>query len=166
DVLTFTICTGNEDDRRLGLETLEGIRLVREELPGVGLLLGLSNISFGLNPAARHVLNSVYLHHAREAGLTAAILHSARIEPLHRIDERARQIAEDLIFDRRREGYDPLQAFLKLFEGVDVKKKAARVIPQDVLERLRWRIVEGERPGLEDDLRLALETKKPLAIVN
>ena len=166
DVLTFTICTGNEDDRRLGLETLEGIRRVRAELPGVGLLLGLSNISFGLNPAARHVLNSVFLHHAQEAGLTAAILHAARIEPLHRIDPKARQVAEDLIFDRRREGYDPLQEFLKLFEGVDVKKKQAREVPADVFQRLKWRIVEGEKPGLEDDLRLATQSKKPLEIIN
>jgi 5-methyltetrahydrofolate--homocysteine methyltransferase len=166
DVLTFTICTGNEDDRKLGLETLEGIRRVRAELPGVGLLLGLSNISFGLNPAARHVLNSVFLHHAQEAGLTAAILHAARIEPLHRIDPKAREVAEDLIFDRRREGYDPLQAFLKLFEGVDVKKKKAREVPTDVFERLKWRIVEGEKPGLEDDLALAMTSKKPLEIVN
>ncbi len=164
--MTFTICTGNEDDRRLALETLEGIKRLREELPGVGLILGVSNVSFGLNPAARHVLNSVFLHHATEAGLTAAILHAARIEPLHRIDARVREVAEDLIFDRRREGYDPLQEYLKLFEGVDVKKKAARVVPEDVLERLRWRIVEGERPGLEDDLLLALERKTPLAIVN
>jgi 5-methyltetrahydrofolate--homocysteine methyltransferase len=166
DVLTFTICTGNEDDRRLGLETLEGIRRVRAELPGVGLLLGLSNISFGLNPAARHVLNSVYLHHATEAGLTAAILHSARIEPLHRIDSRAREVAEDLIFDRRRDGYDPLQEFLKLFEGVETKKKAEREIPAGVFERLKWRIVEGEKPGLIEDLELARRTKKPLEIIN
>ena len=166
DVLTFTICTGNEDDRKLGAETLEGIRLVKQELPGVGLLLGLSNISFGLNPAARHVLNSVYLHHAREAGLTAAILHSARIEPLHRIDERARQLAEDLIFDRRREGYDPLQEFLKFFDGAQVAKKAARKIPEDVYTRLAWRIVEGEKPGLEDDLKIALLSKRPLEIIN
>ncbi len=166
DVLTFTICTGNEDDRRLGLETLEGIRRVKEELPGVGLLLGLSNISFGLNPAARHVLNSVYLHHAREAGLTAAILHSARIEPLHRIDARAKEVAEDLIFDRRRAGYDPLQEFLKLFEGAQVSKKAARKVPEDVFERLTWRIVEGERGGLEDDLKSALTTKAPLEVIN
>ncbi|MFN0241268.1 MAG: methionine synthase [Planctomycetota bacterium] len=166
DVLTFTICTGNEDDRRLGLETLDGIRRVKAELPGVGLLLGLSNISFGLNPAARHVLNSVYLHHAVQAGLTAAILHSARIEPLHRIDKQAGEIAEDLIFDRRREGYDPLQSFLKHFEGVDVKKKAARSVPADVFERLKWRIVEGEKPGLQDDLALALQSKKPLEVIN
>jgi 5-methyltetrahydrofolate--homocysteine methyltransferase len=166
DVLTFTIATGNEDDRRLGAETLEGIRRVRAELPGVGLLLGLSNISFGLNPAARHVLNSVYLHHAQEAGLSAAILHSARIEPLHRIDARAREVAEDLIFDRRREGYDPLQEFLRLFEGAQVAKKAARVVPEDVYARLQWRIVEGEKPGLEDDLALAMKQKKPLEIIN
>ncbi|MCA8979821.1 MAG: methionine synthase [Planctomycetes bacterium] len=166
DVLTFTICTGNEDDRRLGLETLEGIRRVKEELPGVGLLLGLSNISFGLNPAARHVLNSVYLHHAQKAGLSAAILHSGRIEPLHHIDEEARRTAEDLIFDRRREGYDPLQAFMALFDGVDVKARAARELPADVFERLKWRIVEGERDGLFEDLDEAMTSKEPLAIIN
>ena len=166
DVLTFTICTGNEDDRKLGLETLEGIRRVRAEFPGVSTVLGLSNISFGLNAAARHVLNSVYLHHAREAGLTAAILHSGRIEPLHRVDPAARQAAEDLIFDRRREGYDPLQALLKLFEGAQVKAKAARKAPEDVFERLKWRIVEGERIGLEDDLGVAMQSKRPLDIIN
>jgi len=166
DVLTFTICTGNEDDRRLGLETLEGIRRVRAELPGVGLLLGLSNISFGLNPAARHVLNSVYLHHAQQAGLSAAILHSARIEPLHHIDEKVRAVAEDLIFDRRREGYDPLQEFMRLFDGVDVKARKEREVPADVLERLKWRIIEGEREGLEADLDQALRVKAALEIVN
>jgi 5-methyltetrahydrofolate--homocysteine methyltransferase len=166
DVLTFTICTGNDEDRRLGLETLEGIRRVRAELPGVGTLLGVSNISFGLNPAARHVLNSVFLHHAQEAGLTAAIVHSARIVPLHRIDPRARRVAEDLIFDRRREGYDPLQEFLKLFEGAQVAAKKERRVPGDLWERLRWRIVEGERKGLEEDLAEALRTKKALDVVN
>jgi 5-methyltetrahydrofolate--homocysteine methyltransferase len=166
DVLTFTICTGNDDDRRLGLETLHGIRRVRDELPGVGTLLGVSNISFGLNAAARHVLNSVFLHHAQEAGLTAAIVHSARIMPLHRIDKRAREVAEDLIFDRRREGYDPLQEYLKLFEGAQVAAKKERAIPKDLWERLRWRIVEGERKGLEDDLTLAMGHKRPLEIIN
>ncbi|MEO6711005.1 MAG: vitamin B12 dependent-methionine synthase activation domain-containing protein, partial [Planctomycetota bacterium] len=118
------------------------------------------------NPAARHVLNSVYLHHAQEAGLTAAILHSARITPLHHIEPDARRIAEDLIFDRRREGYDPLQAYLKLFEGVNVAAKKERAIPADIWERLRWRIVEGERKGLEADLDAALAHKLPLAIIN
>jgi len=166
DVLTFTICTGNEDDRKLGLETLEGIRRVHAELPGVNSLLGLSNISFGLDPAARHVLNSVFMHHAQEAGLTAAILHSGRIEPLHHIDEKARQVAEDLIFDRRREGYDPLQEFMRLFEGVDVKKRAEREVPQDLWQRLRWRIIEGEKNGLIEDLDAAMGRKRPLEIIN
>jgi len=166
DVLTFTICTGNEDDRKLGLETLEGIRRVRAELPGVGTLLGLSNISFGLKPAARHALNSVYLHHAQEAGLTAAILHSGRIEPLHHLDEEIRTTCEDLIFDRRAEGYDPLHKLMALFEGVDVKAKKERAIPKDVFERLKWRIIEGERTGLEQDLDEAMGTKLPLEIIN
>ena len=167
DCLTFTICTGNEDDRRHGINTLEGIRRIHEELPGVGTLLGLSNISFGLRPAARHALNSVFLHHAQEAGLTAAILHAGRIEPLHKIPAEVRKTCEDLIFDRRSEGYDPLHKLMELFEGVDVKaKKAAREVPSDVFERLKWRIVEGEKPGIEDDLDLAMQKKKPLEIIN
>jgi 5-methyltetrahydrofolate--homocysteine methyltransferase len=166
DVLTFTICTGNEDDRKLGAETLEGIRRVRAELPGVGALLGLSNISFGLRPAARHALNSVFLHHAQEAGLTAAILHAGRIEPLHHIDDEVRKTCEDLIFDRRSDGYDPLHRLMELFENVDPKAKKEREIPGDVFERLKWRIVEGERTGLPEDLDLALKDKKPLEIIN
>ncbi|MCZ6597557.1 MAG: methionine synthase [Planctomycetota bacterium] len=166
DVLTFTVCTGSQEDRRHAIETLEGIRRVREELPGVGTLLGLSNISFGLRAAARHALNSVFLHHAQEAGLTAAILHAGRIEPLHHIDDEVRQVCEDLIFDRRREGYNPLSRLMELFDGVDAKAKKEREIPDDLFERLKWRIIEGERPGLEEDLDLAMASKKPLEIVN
>ncbi len=167
DVLTFTVCTGNEDDRKHAINTLEGIRRVREELPGVNTLLGLSNVSFGLRPAARHALNSVFLHHAQEAGLSAAILHAGRIEPLHHIEPEVRQVCEDLIYDRRREGYDPLHKLMELFDGVDVKARmAARVVPEDVFERLQWRIVEGEKPGLDEDLDLALQSKTPLDIVN
>ncbi len=166
DVLTFTICTGNEDDRKLGLETLDGIRRVREELPGVGTLLGLSNISFGLKPAARHALNSVFMHHAQEAGLTAAILHAGRIEPLHRIPDEVRQVCDDLIFDRREEGYDPLHKLMELFEGVDVKAAKEDHIPEELFERLKWRIVEGERTGLEEDLTEARAQKAPLEIIN
>jgi len=166
DVLTFTICTGNEDDRKHGIHTLEGIRRVKEELPGVGTLLGLSNISFGLRPAARHALNSVFMHYAQEAGLTAAILHSGRIEPLHSIDPEVRKTCEDLIFDRRAEGYDPLQALMELFDGVDVKAKKARSVPEDVFERLKWRIIEAEKPGLEEDLDLAMKEKAALEIIN
>ena len=167
DVLTFTICTGNEDDRKHGIHTLEGIRRVTQELPGVNTLLGLSNISFGLRPAARHALNSVFMHHAQEAGLTAAILHAGRIEPLHHIEAEVREVCEDLIFDRRREGYDPLHKLMELFEGVDVKaRKAARQVPEDVFERLKWRIIEGEKPGIQEDLDLAMAEKRPLDIVN
>ncbi len=166
DVLTFTICTGNEDDRKHAINTLEGVRRIREELPGVGTLLGLSNVSFGLAPAARHALNSVFLHHAQAAGLTAAILHAARIEPLHKIDPEIRQVCEDLIFDRRQEGYDPLQRLMKLFEGVGVKKREGQDAPQDVFERLKWRIIEGEKVGLEADLELAMKSKQPLDIIN
>ena len=96
DPLTFTICTGNEDDRKLGVETLRGIELIHREFPEAGIILGLSNISFGLKPAARHILNSVFLYHAQLAGLTAAIVHAAKIMPLNRIDPVARQVAEDL----------------------------------------------------------------------
>ncbi|MAB81420.1 MAG: methionine synthase [Planctomycetes bacterium] len=166
DVLTFTVCTGNEDDRRHGINTLEGLKRVREELPGVGTLLGLSNISFGLRPAARHALNSVFLHHAQQAGLTAAILHSGRIEPLHSIAPEVRKTCEDLIFDRRSADYDPLHKLMELFDGVDVGAKKARSIPEDVFERLKWRIVEGEKPGLEKDLDLALQSKPALEIIN
>ncbi len=166
DVLTFTVCTGNEDDRKHGANTLEGIRRIHAELPGVSSILGLSNISFGLRPAARHALNSVYLHHAQEAGLTAAILHAGRIEPLHKIEPEVRKACEDLIFDRRSEGYDPLHELMRLFDGIDVKAKRERDVPKDVFERLKWRIVEGEKPGLPEDLELALKSKPALEIVN
>lgn len=101
DPLTFTICTGNEDDRKLGLWTLEAIERIRRELPDVQVILGLSNISFGLNPAARHVLNSVYLDHAQKRGMTGAIIHVSKIAPLHKIPKHEVEAAEDLIYDRR-----------------------------------------------------------------
>jgi len=102
DPLTFTICTGNEDDRKLGLWTLEAIERISKELPDIQIILGLSNISFGLNPAARHVLNSVYLDHAAKRGMTGAIIHVSKIMPLHKIAPHEVEAAEDLIFDRRR----------------------------------------------------------------
>ncbi len=165
DPLTFTICTGNEDDRKLGLWTLEGIRLIAQEFPRCGIVLGLSNISFGINPHARHALNSVYLHHAREAGLTAAIVHADKITPLYKLPAEVKQVCEDLIFDRRREGYDPLHVMLALF--ADVKsEKVVKVVSLDVEERLKERIVDGERPGIEADLDEAMTKRKPLEIIN
>ncbi len=166
DPLTFTVCTGNEDDRRLGIETLDGIAEIVAALPECQVILGLSNISFGLCPAARGVLNSVYLDHAMRRGLTGAILHVSKIVPLHRIPEQEVRVAEDLIFDRRRPGYDPLQAFIALFENRKEAKCPATRRPEAIEERLKQRIVEGDRQGLEDDLRCALETYKPLDIIN
>jgi 5-methyltetrahydrofolate--homocysteine methyltransferase len=166
DPLTFTICTGNEDDRKLGLWTLEAIERIAKELPACQIILGLSNISFGLNPAARHVLNSVFLDHALKRGLTGAILHVSKIMPLHRIPEEEVRVAEDLIFDRRRPDYDPLQAFIALFENRVATKAAKKERPAAVEERLKQRIVDGDRQGLDEDLRLAMEKHQPLDIIN
>jgi 5-methyltetrahydrofolate--homocysteine methyltransferase len=166
DPLTFTIATGNEDDRKLGLWTLEGIRMIREEFPDIQIILGLSNISFGLNPAARAVLNSVFLDHAVKAGMTGAIVHVSKIRPLHMIDPADVKVCEDLIYDRRSEGYDPLQKLLELFadrKAADATKKKRA----DTAEgRLKDRIVDGDRKGLTEDLDEALKTNKPLDIIN
>jgi 5-methyltetrahydrofolate--homocysteine methyltransferase len=165
DPLTFTICTGNEDDRKLAIATLDAIEQIKQRLPHCFTLLGLSNVSFGLKPPARHVLNSVFLHHARLRGLDAAIVHAAKIRPLFQIDEKQRQVAEDLILDRRRPGYDPLHELIGLFENVE-EEKTARKPAANVEERLKERIIRGERPGIDQDLQLALATHPPLAIIN
>ena len=166
DPLTFTIATGNEDDRKLAQWTLEGIAAIHAEFPEIQIILGLSNVSFGLNPAARAVLNSVFLDHAARAGMTGAIIHVSKIRPMHLIAEEEKQVAEDLIFDRRREGYDPLQRLLELFAG----RKAADTVKKERAEtaegRLKDRIVDGDRKGLTDDLDEALLTLAPLDIIN
>jgi 5-methyltetrahydrofolate--homocysteine methyltransferase len=166
DPLTFTICTGNEDDRRLGLNTLEAIAAIRERMPDCQIILGLSNISFGLNPPARQVLNSVFLQHALDRGLTGAIVHFSKILPLHRIPEQEVRVAEDLIFDRRADGYDPLQAFIALFEGRAGEKTEKKGRPEKLEDRLSQRIVDGDRLDLETDLDLAMQVYKPLDIIN
>jgi len=166
DPLTFTICTGNEDDRRLGLETLGALGAIKDECPGVHTLLGLSNISFGIKAPARCVLNSVFLHHARERGLDAAIMHVSGIVPLFKIEEDHRRFAEDLIFDRRRDGYDPLQELLKAFESVESSVATEAEKPKNVEDRLRLRIVNGDRVGLDEDLEEAMLTHRPLDIIN
>jgi len=167
DALTFTLVTGNEEDRRHGMETLDGLRQIKDALPGVHTILGLSNISFGLKPAARRVLNSVFLHHAREAGLDGAILHSTGIEPLFQIDERQRKVAEDVVFDRRAPGYDPLKELLEFFADDD-KAVDGTDAPgsRSIEERLKRRVVDGDRVGLDDDLTEALATYTPLDIIN
>ncbi|HLJ08632.1 MAG TPA: vitamin B12 dependent-methionine synthase activation domain-containing protein, partial [Acidimicrobiia bacterium] len=168
DPLVLPLSTGMEESRRDGIETLEGTRRIKDELPGVFTIVGLSNVSFGLSPAARHVLNSMFLHELVDAGLDAAIVHAARIMPLSKIDERAREVCLDLIYDRRREGYDPLQELLAMFEGVS----AGAVETEDrsdwpVERRLEQRIIDGDRNGLEDDLAEALAAgHAALTIVN
>lgn len=166
DPLTFTICTGNEDDRRHGIETINAIGLIKEQCPGVHTLLGLSNISFGIKPECRKVLNSVFLHHTRERGLDAAILHTTGIIPLYKIDETHRRIAEDLIYDRRREGYDPLHELLNAFADITTTETEKKSKPAKVEDRLKIRIIEGDRTGLEEDLDEAMLTNRPLDIVN
>ncbi|MDX6332065.1 MAG: 5-methyltetrahydrofolate--homocysteine methyltransferase, partial [Streptomycetaceae bacterium] len=170
DCLTFTICTGQEESRKDGLHTIEAIRELKRRHPDVQTTLGLSNISFGLNPAARVVLNSVFLNECVQAGLDSAIVHASKILPIARIPEEQREVALDLVHDRRREGYDPLQAYLELFEGVDLKSvKAGRAeelaaLPLD--ERLQRRIIDGEKIGLQADLDEALAARPALEIVN
>ncbi len=167
DVLTFPLSTGDDDLRRDAMETIDAIRQIKAELPGAHTVLGLSNVSFGLKPAARHVLNSVFLHECREAGLDAAIVHAARIMPLHRIDEAQKEAALDLIYDRRRENYDPLTEFMALFENVEagaIEKEDRSGWP--VSERLKHRIIDGERDGLETDLQEQLTELTPLQVVN
>ncbi len=166
DPLTFTIATGNEDDRKLGEWTLQGIRAIREEFPDIQIILGLSNISFGLNPAARAVLNSVFLDHALRAGMSGAIVHVSKIRPLHLISPDEVQVMEDLIFDRRRENYDPLQRLLEMFADRKAADAVKKQRSDNVDERLKDRIVDGDRKGLTDDLDEALRKLSPLDIIN
>ncbi len=169
DALALPLSTGMEESRKDGIETIEGIRRIKAELPGVYTILGLSNVSFGLNPAARQVLNSVFLHECVEAGLDAAIVHASKILPLSKVEERAREVCLDLIYDRRKEGYDPLSELLALFEG---KSAASATVHEDrsgwtVDQRLEHRIVDGDRNGIEADLDEAMaEGHTPLTIVN
>ncbi|MFC8938992.1 methionine synthase [Streptomyces griseoincarnatus] len=170
DCLTFTICTGQEESRKDGIATIEGIRELKRRHPDVQTTLGLSNISFGLNPAARILLNSVFLDECVKAGLDSAIVHASKILPIARFDEEQVTTALDLIYDRRREGYDPLQRLMQLFEGATAKSlRASRAdelaaLPLD--ERLKRRIVDGEKNGLEADLDEALTRRPALDIVN
>ncbi|MFN8137757.1 MAG: methionine synthase [Propionicimonas sp.] len=170
DCLTFPIATGQEETRRDAIETIEAIRRLTTAHPGVHTTLGVSNVSFGLNPAARQVLNSVFLHECVEAGLDSAIVPAARIVPISRIPEEQRRVAEDLVYDRRSDGYDPLTRFLELFEGVTTtstkEARAAELAALPVNERLQRRIVDGDAKGLEADLDEALATTPALDIIN
>jgi 5-methyltetrahydrofolate--homocysteine methyltransferase len=170
DTLTFPIATGQEETRRDALETIEAIREVKRRHPDVQTTLGVSNVSFGLNPAARVVLNSVFLHECAQAGLDSAIVHASKILPMTKIPDEQRQVALDMVYDRRREDYDPLSTFLDLFEGVDAaslrESRAEELAKLPLDERLQRRIIDGEKNGLEDDLDEAMRTRDPLEIVN
>lgn len=166
DTLTFPIATGQDETRRDGIETIEAIKLLNESFPGVQTTLGISNISFGLSPAARHVLNSVFLHECIQVGLTSAIVHAARIMPLNQIPKEQLDAALELIYDKREydaEGnvsYDPLTNYLDVFSGVDTatakQSRAAELAALPLKERLERRIIDGEKKGLELDLDEAL----------
>ncbi|MDW8810958.1 methionine synthase, partial [Streptomyces scabiei] len=170
DTLTFTICTGQEESRRDGVATIEAIRELKRRRPDVQTTLGLSNISFGLNPAARILLNSVFLDECAKAGLDSAIVHASKILPIARFSEEEVNTALDLIHDRRAEGYDPLQKLMALFEGATAKSlkagKAEELAALPLEERLGRRIIDGEKNGLEADLDEALLTRPALDIVN
>ena len=170
DCLTFPIGTGQEETRRDGIETIEAIKELKQRFPEVQTTLGISNVSFGLNPAARQVLNSVFLHECEKAGLDSAIVHASKILPMSKIDDEQREVALDMVYDRRKEGYDPLQKFLELFEGVSAQSsketRAAELAALPLSERLERRIVDGERNGLHEDLDEAMENRPPLEIIN
>jgi 5-methyltetrahydrofolate--homocysteine methyltransferase len=170
DALTFPIATGQEETRRDALETIEAIREIKRRYPTVQTTLGLSNVSFGLNPAARMVLNSVFLNECVNAGLDSAIVHASKIVPMARIPDEQRQVALDMVYDRRRAGYDPLQRFMALFEGVDAaamrQSRAEELAALPLWERLKRRIVDGELDGLRADLDDALDQRPALEIVN
>ncbi|WP_298120879.1 methionine synthase [uncultured Aurantimicrobium sp.] len=177
DALTFPIATGQEETRRDAIETIEAIRQINSKYPGIHTTLGVSNVSFGLNPASRAVLNSVFIHEAVEAGLDSAIVDAAKIVPLASIPEDQRKVALDLVWDRREydaDGnvtYDPLSTMLDLFDGVDSASlkdaRAAELAALPVGERLERRIIDGEGKGLEEDLDLARANGvTPLQIIN
>ncbi|MEM6433583.1 MAG: homocysteine S-methyltransferase family protein, partial [Cyanobacteria bacterium P01_D01_bin.115] len=171
DTLALPISTGIEEDRVNGQETIESIRLIREHLPGCHIMLGVSNVSFGLNPAARVTLNSIFLHEAMQVGLDGAIVSAAKILPLAKIDPDHQKICRDLIYDRREyDGdivtYDPLTKLTTLFEGKSLKKKEAIAKDLPIEEQLKQHIIDGERIGLEDALNVALKQYEPLAIIN
>ena len=168
DALTFPLGTGDEDLRHDAMHTIEAIRRIKSEIPGAYTTLGVSNVSFGLNPASRQVLNSVFLHEARQAGLDSAIVHASKILPLARVSEEQKKVCQDLIYDRREADYDPLSALLEMFADATIVT-AEKVDKSDwtVEQILRQRIIDGDREGLHDDLDRAMaQGIAPLDIIN
>ncbi|VXD22894.1 methionine synthase [Planktothrix paucivesiculata] len=171
DPLALPISTGIEEDRNNGKATIDSIRQIRQELPGCHIVLGVSNISFGLNPVARQVLNSVFLHEAMQVGLDAAIVSANKILPLAKIDPEHQEVCRKLIYDQRGfDGdvctYDPLGELTNLFQGKTTKRDRSGDINLPVEERLKRHIIDGERIGLDDALAEGLKQYPPLEIIN
>ncbi|MBK7934665.1 MAG: methionine synthase [Acidobacteria bacterium] len=171
DPLALPISTGIEEDRKNAVETINAIKQIHEEMPDANIILGVSNISFGLNPAARVVLNSVFLHDCVDAGMNSAIVNASKILPLMRFSELEIDTARDLIYDRRKfEGdictYDPLGDFSNMFQGKSAQSIKPDISNLPIEEKLKHHIIDGERIGLEDSLKVALEKYAPLEIIN
>ncbi len=172
DTLTFTLGSGDEEFRKAGIETIEAIRLIKKDFPNVGFILGVSNISFGLSPAARHDLNSVFLHYAIEAGLTQAIVNSQKIKPLYKIDERGRELCKQLIFDERKFDdetcvYDPLTELMAYYADKKQDKKEEKKQRAGTIEEiLKNRIVDGDKQDMIADIDEAMKNYSPIQIIN
>ena len=168
DALTFPLSTGDDDLRLDAQHTIDAIRRIKAEIPGCFTTLGVSNVSFGLKPSARHALNSVFLHECVSAGLDSAIVHAGKIVPLARMPEEHKQICLDLIYDRRTGDYDPLKKLLEVFADVNT----VATVREDrsgwsVEQLLKQRIIDGDREGLTDELDAAMAGGlAPLTIVN
>ena len=171
DPLALPISTGIEEDRTNAAETIKAIKQIHAEMPEANIIFGVSNISFGLNPAARVVLNSIFLHECVEAGMNSAIVNASKILPLNRFNEHEIEVALDLIYDRRKfEGdivtYDPLGEFTTMFQGKTTKSMKKDISSLSIEERLKEHIIDGEKIGLEDNLKIALEKYPALEIIN
>ncbi|HEX5726330.1 MAG TPA: dihydropteroate synthase, partial [Longimicrobiaceae bacterium] len=168
DALTFTLATGDEEFRRSAVETIEGIRAIKRELPGVLTTLGVSNVSFGLQPHARAVLNSVFLHHCVEAGLDTAIINPAHVTPYFEIPDAERRLADDLIFDRRTETHDPLAVFISHYEarGVETEATADPTAEMEPEAALHWKILHRKKDGVEEWIDRAVEKLGAVPVLN
>ncbi|MGQ0646349.1 MAG: methionine synthase [Gemmatimonadaceae bacterium] len=169
DALTFTLATGDQEWVDSAKETIEGIRLIKRELPGVLTILGVSNVSFGLTPEARGVLNSVFLHHCVQAGLDAAIVNPAHVTPYAEISQEARELADDLVFNRRA---DALQRFIGAYETGDGKRETGETEKADPTagmspdERVHWMVVHRKKEGIEDALDASGVREAPVRVLN
>jgi 5-methyltetrahydrofolate--homocysteine methyltransferase len=166
DPLTFTLGSGDEEFRGSAIETLEALKLIKAELPGVMTILGVSNVSFGLNPATRHILNALMLYHGVKFGLDMAIFNASKVIPVAKIDPDDRKIVEDLLFDRRSEGYDPLKALMARFSDRKAKVQDDHRADLPVLERLHRGILDGEKQAILADVDEALKDHDPLVLIN